>query len=98
MLETESGGWFKRKPQVPWDRFFRVEKELWLGYDSDVHRPTPPLSKRRKAGELLRLDGEAANGAVWFIDAEGGRGKIDAGEVRNLTRDGRIVEVPTPER
>jgi hypothetical protein len=89
-------GWFKHQPPVPWDRFFRVEKELTLGYGSSVNRPTPPLYKTLKVGELLRLDGEAANGAVWFIDAEGGRGKVDAGEVRNLTRDGRLAEVPTP--
>ena len=75
-------------------RQFTVQKAISLGYDSHVHRPTPPRRKALEQGSIIRLDSEAPNGNVWFIDEDGERGKIQCGEVRNLTRDGRIVETP----
>jgi hypothetical protein len=92
-----AAGWFpKNTPPVPWDRFFRVEKEFTLGYDSSVRNPTPSRFRRIEVGEILRLNGESASGNVFFIDAEGRRGKTEAGEVANLTRRGILVEAPAP--
>ena len=75
-------------------RQFTVQKPISLGYDSHVHRQTPPRHKTLMPGSIIRLDDEAPNGNVWFIDEDDERGKIQCGEVRNLTRDGRIVETP----
>jgi hypothetical protein len=47
-----------------------------------------------KPGSIIHLDMEAPNGNVWFIDEDGERGKIECGAVRNLTKDGHIMEMP----
>lgn len=70
---------------------YLVKNEITLGYGSHTRRPNPSRYKSIKPGALLTLDAEAANGAVWFIDEDGERGKIDCGEVKNLIRDGRIT-------
>lgn len=67
-----------------------VNKQIVLGYDSHVHRPTSPRHKVIEPGAVLTLDSEAPNGNVWFIDEDGERGKIECGSVSNLLRDGRV--------
>ena len=74
-------------------RRFKVMTAVCLGYDSHVHRPTPSRHKRHEAGTVLRLSSEAPNGNVWFFDPAGERGVVACGEVRNLLRDGRVVEL-----
>ena len=72
-----------------------MRKLITLGYDSHCRAPTPRRIKQHDPGAILSLDSEAPNGNVWFIDESGERGKIEAGEVRNLTRDGRLEELCT---
>jgi hypothetical protein len=74
-------------------RKFEVKKSLELGYGSHTQRPTPDRFKKFGPGTILTLDGEAPNGNVWFIDPEGNRGVVEAGEVRNLIRSGNVVEL-----
>ena len=74
-------------------RTFQVQKAINLGYGGHTRCPTPTMYKSHEPGTILRLYGEAPNGNVWFIDPDGGRGVIPCGEVRNLTRDGRVVEM-----
>lgn len=66
-------------------RKFVCLEEITLGYDSHVRAPTPRRIKIHKPGTELTLSSEAPNGNVWFIDPDGERGKIECGEVRNLT-------------
>lgn len=73
-------------------RRFIVRKPITLGYGSNVHDPNPKRIREHEAGTVLTLDSESPNGNVWFIDPDGERGKIEAGEVRNLTLDGRLEE------
>jgi hypothetical protein len=73
-------------------RLFEVVQPVFLGYGSHVRHTTPTRHKLMQPGTLLRLQSEAPNGNVWFLDPDGERGKIECGEVRNLTRDGRVVE------
>lgn len=71
---------------------------LTLGYDSHVRAPTPSRYKTHPEGTILSYGSSAANGNVWFHDPDFERGKIEAGEIGNLTRDGRLVKVvATPE-
>jgi len=74
-------------------RRFKVLKELKIGYGSHVHAPTPTHSKRHQPGTILHLQSEAFNGNVWFVDPDGERGKIECGQVSNLTSNGRVVEL-----
>lgn len=72
-------------------RTYIVQKPLRLGYDSHVRAPTPTRYKTFQSGVTLRLDSQAPNGNVWFIDPDGERGKIECGAVSNLLRDGDII-------
>jgi len=74
-------------------RTFIVQKPITLGYDSHTRQPTPTRYKRHEIGAVLMLDSEAPNGNVWFIDSDKERGKIECGEVSNLTKNGRVVEL-----
>ena len=73
-------------------RAFIVLKPLTLGYDSDVRCLTPARVKIHAPGTRLVFNQETTSGNVWFFDADGERGKIECGELANLTRTGRIVE------
>lgn len=73
-------------------RTFTVLKPITLGYDSNVRRPTPPRYKRHDVGASLRLDCEAPNGNVWFVDSDNERGKTECGEVFNLIKTGHLFE------
>ena len=64
-----------------------------LGYGSNVHDPNPKRIVEHAAGTVLTLESESPSGNVWFRDPQGYRGKIECGEVRNLTRDDRLVEL-----
>ncbi len=72
---------------------YLVRKAIRLGYDSHVRAPTPSRFKEHQPGSELTLSSEAPDGTVWFIDSDGERGKIDCGEVRNLTADGRVRQM-----
>lgn len=74
-------------------RKFIVLKPVTLGYGSHVRQPTPSRFVTQEKGTILSLDSEAPNGNVWFFDEDGKRGKIECGEVANLTKDGRLVEI-----
>lgn len=74
-------------------RKFIVKKRISLGYDSHVRQPTPTRYKFHDVGSHLDLDSESPSGNVWFIDKDGERGKIESGEVSNLTKDGRLEEL-----
>ena len=71
-------------------KIYVVRKSISLGYGSHVRNPNPNRIKIHEAGSILRLDSEAPNGNVWFIDSDGERGKIECGSVANLTKNGLI--------
>lgn len=75
-------------------RAFTVLQPLALGYDSDVRNPTPARVKIHAPGSRLLFNQETTSGNVWFFDGDGERGKIECGELANLTRSGRILETP----
>jgi hypothetical protein len=94
-------------PSVPADPYgkrdydrgdkYRVGPEgLTLGYDSHVRAPTPSRYKTHPEGTILAYSSSAPNGNVWFYDPDFERGKIEAGEIGNLTKDGRLTAVTPP--
>lgn len=75
-------------------RNFLCKTEVRVGYDSDVRAPSPRRYKTHPPGTRLVLNSEAPNGNVWFIDPDGERGKIECGQVSNLTARGTLEEIP----
>lgn len=70
---------------------YKVLKPLSLGYGSTTRTPTPSRYKTIQPGIEVTLESVAPNGNVWFIDHEGERGKIEAGDISNLEQMGVVV-------
>jgi len=67
-----------------------TQKPLKIQVGSDIHNPTGGHFVPIPTGETISLEDSRGMSCNVWITWQGQRGKIECGEIRNLTRDGSI--------
>ena len=67
-----------------------THKPLKIQVGSDINNPTGGHIVSIPTGEIISLEESRGMSCNVWITWQGQRGKIECGEIRNLTRDGRI--------
>jgi hypothetical protein len=67
-----------------------TQNPLTIQVGSDVRNPTGGHFVAIPVGETISLEDSRGMSCNVWITWQGQRGKIECGEIRNLTRDGRI--------
>jgi hypothetical protein len=68
-----------------------THKPFKIQVGSDIHNPTGGRIVSIPPGETISLEDSRGSSCSVWITWQGQRGKIECGEIRNLTRDGSIV-------
>jgi hypothetical protein len=68
----------------------RILKAISIQVGSDIHNPTGGHVVSIPTGEIVSLEESRGMSCNVWITWQRQRGKIECGEIRNLTRDGRI--------
>jgi hypothetical protein len=68
----------------------RILKPILIQIGSDIHNPTWGHIVSIPTGEVVGIEDSRGMSCNVWITWQGQRGKIECGEIRNLTRDGRI--------
>ena len=68
-----------------------THKLLKIQVGSDIHNPTGGYLVAIPVGETISLEESRGMSCNVWITWQGQRGKIECGEIRNLTKDGSIV-------
>jgi hypothetical protein len=69
----------------------RILKAILIQIGSDIYSPTAGHIVSIPTGETISLEESRGMSCNVWITWQGQRGKIECGEIRNLTRDGSIV-------
>ena len=68
----------------------RILKSISIQVGSDIHNPSGGRIAAIPVGEIVGIEDSRGMSCNVWITWEGQRGKIECGEIRNLTRNGRI--------
>ena len=68
----------------------RILKPLSIQVGSDIHNPTGGRLVELPVGEVVTMQDSVGTSCNVWLTWQGQRGKIECGEIRNLTRDGRV--------
>jgi hypothetical protein len=68
----------------------RILKPLLIQVGSDIHNPTGGRLVELPVGEVVSIQDSAGISCNVWITWQGQRGKIECGEVRNLTANERV--------
>jgi len=68
----------------------RILKPISIQVGSDIHNPSGGRFVPLPVGEVVDMEDSRGMSCNVWVTFQGQRGKIDCGEIRNITRDGRV--------
>jgi hypothetical protein len=68
----------------------RILKPLSMQVGSDIYNPSGGYFVALPVGEVVSIEDSRGMSCNVWVTWQGQRGKMDCGEIRNLTRDARV--------